>query len=88
MSARVIDLPGCVTTAGPGTTVGAAFSPGIVLTTTETMQDAKELASRLVKAKLAACVQMKEVVSAFIWDGEFSESPEVRFPLFSSVSVA
>ena len=54
------------------------FSPGIVYTTVANMEDAKTLAKELLQAKMAACVQMKGVVSAYVWKDEVHEDPEVR----------
>ena len=54
------------------------FAPGIVYTTTETESSAKTLAEVLVKSKLAACVQMKDVLSVYEWEGQVQTTKEVR----------
>lgn len=53
------------------------FSPGIVYTTVANMEEAKTLAKELLQAKMAACVQMKGVISAYVWKDEVHEDPEV-----------
>jgi periplasmic divalent cation tolerance protein len=49
----------------------------IVLTTTDSEQEAKKLAKELVRKKLAACVQIiPGVTSIYRWDDEFVEDQE------------
>ena len=48
-------------------------------TTTETQEQAQELARRLVHARLAACVQVAGPIhSVYRWQGEICESAEYR----------
>jgi len=50
----------------------------VLLTTTSTEDEARALASGLLKAGLAACVQLSQVDSLYVWDGAVAEDPEVR----------
>ena len=62
----------------------------IVITTTN-IENAKAVASSLVKERLAACVQMSNINSVYEWDGEVCNDQEVlmfiktRESLFDSV---
>lgn len=55
-------------------------SPGlvIILTTTETEDEARTLATGLLEQRLAACVQLSEIDSLYVWQGEIATDPEVR----------
>jgi periplasmic divalent cation tolerance protein len=63
----------------------------VVITTTETKEDAKAIAKSLLEAKLAACVQLSPIDSLYTWKGEMAEESEVllliktREDLFSRV---
>eukprot|EP00117_Sycon_ciliatum_P045466 scpid96665/ scgid32678/ Protein CutA; Acetylcholinesterase-associated protein; Brain acetylcholinesterase putative membrane anchor len=57
---------------------GEEFRPGMVLTTTDSLVKAKELAQALVESRLAACVQMKEITSVYRWDGATQMDPEYQ----------
>ena len=48
----------------------------IVLTTTGTEDEADQLASAIVEARLAACVQIQRVRSVYVWQGETRREPE------------
>src|ERR1017187_5678971 len=48
----------------------------LVLTTVGTKQFAKDLAHSMVRARLAACVQMQAVESVYRWKGEVCSEPE------------
>lgn len=48
----------------------------VIVTTTETKQQAKEIAASLLTAKLAACVQLLPIESHYVWKGEVTESTE------------
>ncbi|HKL00480.1 MAG TPA: divalent-cation tolerance protein CutA [Desulfotignum sp.] len=50
----------------------------MVLVTCGSETEAKELASKIVDQKLAACVQMNPVVSVFSWDGRVQTETETR----------
>lgn len=42
----------------------------IVQTTTSNEEEAKKIAKILIQDKLAACVQLKDIESLYIWDGK------------------
>lgn len=48
----------------------------MVLTTTETPAQARDLAEKVVREKLAACVQTQQVRSCYTWKGEMHEGAE------------
>jgi periplasmic divalent cation tolerance protein len=48
----------------------------VVLTTVGTKQFAIDLAHSMVRARLAACVQMHAVESVYRWKGEVCDEPE------------
>jgi periplasmic divalent cation tolerance protein len=48
----------------------------VVLTTVGTKQFAGDLASSIVSARLAACVQIQAVQSVYRWKGEVRSEPE------------
>jgi len=48
----------------------------VVLTTVGTKQFASDLASSIVSARLAACVQIQAVQSVYRWQGEVRSEPE------------
>lgn len=50
----------------------------MILTTCSTEADAGNLASALVKKKLAACAQIHQVTSVYTWEGEVHNDPEFR----------
>jgi periplasmic divalent cation tolerance protein len=47
------------------------------MTTVATLQDAREITRAVLGARLAACVQMVPVDSAFLWKGELMEEAEI-----------
>lgn len=49
----------------------------LVMTTCESAEEARKLARRLVEKRLAACVQMLDIQSVYLWQGKVSEDPEV-----------
>lgn len=51
-------------------------SPLMAMTTTETVDQARSLARRLVEAGAAACVQIVATSSTYVWDGDVVESAE------------
>jgi periplasmic divalent cation tolerance protein len=58
----------------------------IVITTFASLEDAKDMAHQLIKAQLAACVQIQESVhSIYRWDGKICEEKEV---LMSAKTIA
>jgi len=50
----------------------------IIITTTDKNEVAQKIASHLVEAKLAACVQMDEVASFYQWEGKLCQEKEFR----------
>lgn len=50
----------------------------IILTTCSSSEEAKDLASKLVKEKLAACVQLSSITSFYTWKGQTHNDPEIR----------
>lgn len=48
----------------------------IVQTTCKDLKEAKKIAKVLVKEKLAACVQITQIRSFYVWEGEFCEDKE------------
>lgn len=49
---------------------------GIVLTTVATPDDARRLAAGLLEKRLAACVQILAIQSAYRWKGAVQREPE------------
>jgi periplasmic divalent cation tolerance protein len=48
----------------------------VVLTTTSSEQQAEALAKKIVEHKLAACVQVQQIRSYYLWQGEACDAPE------------
>ena len=49
----------------------------VVLTTTPTIEEAEDLAKKIVEAKLAACVQvLPQMKSFYFWEGKVQEDSE------------
>lgn len=48
----------------------------VVLTTTSSEEHAEDLAKKLVAQKLAACVQVQQIKSYYLWKGEACHVPE------------
>ena len=48
----------------------------VLVTTIDDAGRAKELSRAVLDAKLAACVQVKSILSYYIWEGEFCENNE------------
>ena len=49
---------------------------GVALTTTSDPEEANQLASRLVAERLAACVQIIQITSQYVWEGRAHQEPE------------
>jgi periplasmic divalent cation tolerance protein len=49
-----------------------------VLTTTDSAEEAGAIADALVKRKLAACVQISEIDSVYLWQGAIRKDHEYR----------
>ena len=66
----------------------------MILTTTGEQEQAKNLAAMLVKAGLAACVQITTITSTYTWQDELHQEPEwlllikTRADLYSKVEQA
>ncbi len=56
----------------------------IVITTCPVKDEAKELASKIVKKKLAACVQISAIESYYTWDGKTQIEPEYKLLIKTS----
>ena len=54
---------------------------GIVVTTLDDRQKAKEIARTLVERGLAACVQISAIDSIYRWKGAVEETQEVRLDI-------
>jgi len=52
-----------------------------VITTLPTREQALQLASTLVEARLVACAQLNEIESLYLWNGQLQQDPEVRLTL-------
>lgn len=48
----------------------------VILTTTGNLQEAENMARMLVSRKLAACVQISDVSSTYVWKGELRKEAE------------
>ena len=49
-----------------------------VLTTVDSLEQARAIASALVERKLAACVQISTIESFYTWEGAVQNDPEFR----------
>lgn len=48
----------------------------VVLTTTSSEAHAEELAKKILEHKLAACVQVQQIKSYYMWQGQACHAPE------------
>jgi len=48
----------------------------IIITTTDSEEEARSLSAKLVENKLAACVQVSPITSFYTWKGEVHNDPE------------
>lgn len=66
----------------------------VILSTAGTRAEAERLAELLVTRQLAACVQITEIASCYLWEGKLVKEPEylllikTRHSLFSEVQAA
>lgn len=56
----------------------------IIETTFKTLSKAKKLANLLLKEKLAACVQLSEIVSLYNWKNKIEEEKEILVTIKTS----
>ena len=59
----------------------------MVITTCETMEDARRIARLLVEKHLAACVQMFPIESVYIWKNRICEEKEILILIKSKASL-
>ena len=50
----------------------------VIITTTDNLKNANDITSYLIENKLAACVQLEEVLSSFYWEEKLCQSKEFR----------
>ena len=50
----------------------------VIITTTDNLGNANNITSYLIENKLAACVQLEEVLSSFYWEEKLCQSKEFR----------
>lgn len=65
----------------PGASKGSesgGFRPGVVLCTEGSMEKAREVSRKLVRAGLVACAQLKDIESIYVWDGNLEQDREVQ----------
>ena len=63
------------------TTVVQDFIPAILLTTTETEEEAVKISNKLIQSSLAACVQIKPVKSYYMWESKMESSEEFQLTI-------
>ena len=49
-----------------------------VMTTTDSLDEAKKIAHALVERRLAACAQVSPIESVYVWQGKVQEDAEYR----------
>lgn len=54
------------------------------MTTTDSRENAREIAGDLVSRGLAACVQISRIESHYVWDGEAQHADEYRLMIKTS----
>ena len=50
----------------------------IIITTTDSEEEARSLSAKLVESRLAACVQVSGIQSFYAWKGEVHNDPEFK----------
>jgi periplasmic divalent cation tolerance protein len=58
----------------------------VVVTTCGSQAEARTLARSLVEGRLAACAQIEEIRSLYVWKGEICDEPEWRVTLKTLIS--
>jgi periplasmic divalent cation tolerance protein len=59
----------------------------VVLTTTGSSEEANRLAASLVSERLAACVQITEITSHYVWEGNAHKDKEYLLALKTRLSL-
>ncbi len=59
----------------------------MILVTCSNESDARQLASGLVKSKMAACVQIHPVTSIYTWENQVQTDPEFRLMIKTKSSI-
>ncbi len=59
----------------------------MILVTCSNESDARQLASDLVKSKMAACVQIHPVTSIYTWEDQVHTDPEFRLMIKTKSSI-
>ena len=59
----------------------------IILTTCPNNEEADILASKLIKEKLAACVQLSPITSYYTWKSQIHNDPEIRLLIKTKTSL-
>ena len=54
-----------------------ASACGVITSTFANREDARRVANALLAEKLAACVQLMDIESHYVWNGEARSEPEV-----------
>ena len=54
---------------------------GVIMTTTDSKENADLMTQRLLEKKLVACVQSTTIQSAYHWQGEIIHSEEIRLEM-------
>ncbi|MEO0928536.1 MAG: divalent cation tolerance protein CutA, partial [Cyanobacteria bacterium J06643_13] len=52
------------------------FNYGVVLVTVASLSEGQAIATELIKAKLAACVNLFPIDSIYLWQGEINQERE------------
>lgn len=61
--------------------------PIAVVTTVGSRDEAMAMAAALVERRLAACVQISEIDSVYMWAGEVRSEPELRLVIKTSFDI-
>jgi periplasmic divalent cation tolerance protein len=54
-----------------------ASAYSVLMTTTDSDEEAGSLAAQLVEKRLAACVQLSRIVSHYVWEGKATTNNEI-----------
>lgn len=53
----------------------------VVQTTTDSLEHARLMSSKIIEARLAACAQIEQIESHYIWNGEMCRTSEYKVSL-------